>query len=194
MSVPNFKHVIQQVKDSKPWDFTTAAGLCAYTQACIRALHAANPRFGNLVKSQAQNHCVDGLGRRHARDVALYKETGQIVDFIEKSDPSTNPDDHGVIWLVGPENEYPESSWFAPEGVTPGPVDPPVDPPADPPVPPVPSPNPLEPRLLLVENKLSALEARIDAESKENVKKPLPDYVGTIRIFGFSFNVVSRPR
>lgn len=194
MSVPNLKQTVEFVRASKPWDFTTASGLCAYASAVVAALHAVNPNFGHLVKNASQNHCVDSLGRRHGRDVTLYKSTGQVVDFIEKSDPSNNPGDHGVIWLVGPENEYPVSSWFAPVGT----------PPVDPTVP----PDDLTPRVTALEMEVAAnklrmesINTRFDAESKENVtaheafvRKPLPDYIGTVRIFGFTFNIVSKPR
>ena len=212
MAVPDLKHVVQAVRNAGPngqggpWPFRSKEQLCAYTQACIRALYAADSNFGNLKKVPAQNHCTDSQGRLHATDVALYKPTGQIIDFIASAgfepDPSKPEPGNGVTWGVGPEGEYPETSWFAPSngGSTPGPG--PVDPP------PGPTPDPLEPRVVVLEAELTNLKAevaanktrmeaintRFDGESNDNVKKPLPDYVGTVRIFGFSFNVVSKPR
>ena len=198
MAIPDLKHVVQRVRDSKTWPFRSKADLCAYTHACIVALHEADPNFGNLEKAPAQNHCVDASGRRHATDVALYKTTGQIVDFISSAgfepDPSLPEPENAVSWHEGPENEYPQSMWYAPVGSVPGPVDPP----------PGPVPNPLEVRVATLEaqiasanlailqnaERMEAINTRFDAESKDNVKKPLPDYVG--RLFGFT--VTSRPR
>lgn len=210
MAVPDLKHVVQQVRNAGPngnggpWPFRSKAQLCAYTQACIRALHAVDPNFGNLRKIPAQNHCEDAQGNLHATDVALYKTTGQIIDFIASAgfepDPSLPEPGNGVTWGVGPEGEYGPEKWFAPGDAETNPGPGPVDP--------TPVPNPLEPRVLALEqdlqnlkavveankNRMEAINARFDAESLENVKKPLPDYVGTIRLLGFSFNVVSRPR
>src|SRR5688500_8618402 len=113
MSVPNLKSVVQSVRDSQQWPFRSKADLSAYTQACIRALHTADEKFGNLIKSEAQNHCRDSQGRRHATDVALYRPTGQIIDFITSAgfepDPSKPEPENAVTWGVGHEGEYPES-------------------------------------------------------------------------------------
>lgn len=200
--IPDLQHVVQQVRDSKTWPFRSKEQLCAYTQACIKALHAADANFGNLVKSEGQNHCKDSQDRRHAVDVTLWKPTGQIVDFIASADFQPDPDlpepENNVAWTVGPEGEYPESSWFAPEAGGVPPVDPPVDP----------VPNPLEARVAVLEaqiasanlailrnaERMEAINTRFDDESKQNVKKPLPDYVGSVRIFGFNIRVVSKPQ
>jgi hypothetical protein len=134
----------------------------------------------------------------------LYKPTGQIVDFISSAgfepDPSQPEPGNAVTWGVGPEGEYPESSWFAPESGGTVPI-PPVEPPVDP---------TLAAKVAALEAQVAGLAAQLDTkadkvrveaintrfdnESKENVKKPLPDYVGSVRILGFTFNIVSRPR
>ena len=201
MAVPDLKHVVRAVRDSKRWPFRSKEQLCTYAQACIKALHKVDSNFGNLEKAPAQNHCVDASGRRHATDVAFYKPTGQAIDFIVSAgfEPDTNKlePENSVGWGVGPEGEYPESKWYAPVDDS-DPIDPPLD------LPPV----SLDPRVVGLESEVVDLKAkvaanaariesinnRIDADSKENVKKPLPVYVGTIRILGFSFNLVSRPR
>lgn len=193
MAVPNLEHVVQAVRDSKHWPFDTKEQLCAYTQACIKALHAVDPNFGNLEKAPAQNHCADSHGRLHATDVSLYKPTGQVVDFISSSGfgfpPDTPYDDqNAVAWHEGPEGEYPESKWFAPVGGS-TPTDP-TDP-------------DLEARVASLEEevrnlkivvhqnkeRMEAINDRFDAESKKNVQYPLPDYIG--RLFGIT--IVSRP-
>lgn len=114
MSVPNYQTVVQSVRDSRTWDFTTKEGLCAYTNAVIVALYEVDPQFGCLVKTEGQNHCTDPIGRLCATDVALYKVTGQVVDFIASAGYGTPPPSNDVVWMEGPMYEYPASSWFAP--------------------------------------------------------------------------------
>ena len=185
MSVPDLKYVVQQVRDSKPWPFRSKEQLCAYTQACITALHAVDKDFGNLRKIPAQNHCTDGEGRLHATDVALYKPTGQIIDFIGSAgfepDETLPEPGNDVVWSVGHEGEYPEDKWFAPVGTPPV-----VDLEA--------RVKSLEAEVAMNKTRMEDINTRFDNESKDNVKKPLPDYVGTVRVFGFSFNIVSKPR
>ena len=60
---PDLQHVIQYVRDSQAWDFTTKDGLCAYHNACVYALSTNDPEFGHLVKNEGQNHCTDPAGR-----------------------------------------------------------------------------------------------------------------------------------
>lgn len=202
MSVPNLQSVVQTVRDSRAWDFTTKTGLCAYSHAVVEALHAADANIGHLVKSEAQNHCTDAQGRRHAVDVALYRPTGQIIDFISSAGFGDPPPANAVTWTVGPEGEYPETSWFAPvpeSGTTlhnPGMPPPSTD------------LTQILTRLTLLESRanlfmdlaseitkqigiLNQQLANLDAAV---VKQPLPDYEGTGRIFGFGFSVISRPR
>lgn len=122
--VPDLRHVVDEIRHGFEWDFTTDAGLCAYSRTVILALNAHDPDFGHLVKREAQPHCLDPLGRLAAVDVALYARTGQVVDFIKSGgkrprlleDGTPNPEYPGndVAWTVGPEGEYPTASWFAP--------------------------------------------------------------------------------
>jgi len=181
MSVPNFQHVVQQVRDAQVWDFSTKAGLCAYGNAVVVALHGVDPNFGHLVKFAGQNHCVDPDGRLCAVDVTLYKATGQIVDFILSAGVGS-PNE--VVWGVGPEGEYGPERWFAP--VPSGPT-----PPGPPP------PDPLEPRVVALElelteilNQIGILNRQLADLDAAVVRKPLPDYTG--RLFGFS--ITSRPK
>jgi len=113
-TMPNLQYVVQQVRDSQAWDFTTKDGLCSYCNACVYALYQVDPGFGHLTKSDGQNHCVDPDGRNCATDVALYKPTGQICDFIVSAGFGTPPPPNDVCWFPGEMNEYPASSWFAP--------------------------------------------------------------------------------
>jgi len=196
--LPDLKHVIQQVRDSKQWPFRSKEQLCAYTQACIRALHVVDANFGNLKKAETQNHCKDSLDRLHATDIALYKSTGQIVDFISSAgfepDLSKPEPENDVIWGVGPEGEYPETSWFAPLAGTP-PVDPPVEPPVEPPTPSLePRVAALEAQLVEILKQLGSINEGFAQLSTEVVRKPLPEYVGSFRILGFTVTIVSRPR
>lgn len=107
--------LVRAVRNSRAWDFRTREELARYNNAVVVALHAADPNWGHLSKSEAQNHSVDPLGRRHAVDAALYKANGQIVDFIGSAgfDPD-NPPPNPVAWSVGPEGEYGQDRWFSP--------------------------------------------------------------------------------
>lgn len=161
--VPDLKHIIAAVRNSKPWPFRSAADLCRYANACVVALHEEDPNFGHLEKSAGQSHCTDPLGRLTSRDVALYKSTGQIVDFILSAgfepDPSMPEPANAVAWGVGPEGEYGPEKWLMPvaEGST-GPVDPEPEPEPEPhpEPPPPPAPN-LEPRVTALEALLEEL-------------------------------------
>lgn len=213
MSVPNLKHVVQQVRDSQAWDFSTKEALCAYSNAVVMALHAADPNFGHLKKSAGQNHCTDPEGRFCAVDVALHKATGSVVDFIGSAGINQpNP----VTWNVGPEGEYSTDKWFAPVpnlGTTvpnPGTPDPPLPDPAD----------LVARRLVELQAELSATRLRVtmlESQSKTFhelaaeiatqigiVNQQIADLSGKVGqeyegsgkvgFFGGSFTVVSRPK
>lgn len=112
MSIPNLKHIVQSVRDSHAWDFSIREGLCAYSNAVVVALHEADPDFGHLLKSSGQNHCLEPGGRRRAVDAALYKPTGQAVDFIGNAGVGSA---NTVTWGTGdPEGKYGPDKWFAP--------------------------------------------------------------------------------
>lgn len=200
MAVPNLRHIVEQVRSSRPWPFRSKEQLCAYTNACVVALHNADPNFGHLVKTAAQNHCVDSLNRRHATDVALYRPTGQIVDFITSAgfepDPNKPEPPNSISWNVGPEGEYPTSSWFAP-----------ADSGTTPPPPPPPPNGDLEAKVAalqaevntlkaVVENnrvRMEAINTRFDEEMKRVYHHgELPEYSGRAPLFGGT--VISRPR
>jgi len=188
MSVPYLKSIVLQVRESQPWPFRSKEQLCAYSHAVIVALHQADARFGKLKKIPAQNHCVDPSGQPGAVDVALFRETGQIVDFISSAgfEPDTNNPEptNAVTWTVGPEGEYTAADWFAPgeaEPMPPGPT----------------PPDPLEPRVVALElelteilNQIGILNRQLAGLDAEVVRKPLPEYVG--KLFGFS--ITSRPK
>jgi hypothetical protein len=114
MSVPNLEHVVHSVRNSRTWDFSTKDGLCQYQNAVVCELYANDPNFGQLTKTEGQNHCTDPAGRYCATDVALYKPTGQVIDFIVSAGYGTPPPGNEVCWHVGPEHEYASDSWFAP--------------------------------------------------------------------------------
>lgn len=195
--VPNLKHVIQAVRDSRAWDFSTADGFWAYGSACVLALHRANADFGELSKSSAQNHRIDPLGRYVAVDAALYKPTGQAVDFIGDSGVGRpNP----VAWSVNdPVGKYGPEKWLAPASS-----------PASPPVPPSDSPPGTDPSAALVrivtqleadiegllalhaevERQIGMLNEQLAALDELVVKKPLPEYYGR----NWAGGVTSRPK
>lgn len=199
MAIPNLVHIVQQVRASQSWPFRSKEQLCAYSHACIVALHNTNPDFGKLRKIPAQNHCVDPSGLLGAVDVALYKPTGQIVDFISSTGFEPNPSlpepPNSVTWGVGPENEYGPNDWFAPGNTTPNPPS-----------------NELEQRISMLEGQMnvllnvhvSGLQSQITelahqiAElhqlfvSKAELKSLLPEYEGRAPLFGGT--VISRPR
>jgi hypothetical protein len=198
MSVPNLKHVVQQVRDAQAWDFSTKEALCAYSNAVVVALHAADPNFGHLKKSAGQNHCTDAEGRFCAVDVALYKPTGQVIDFIGSAGINQpNP----VTWNVGPEGEYPADKWFAPVASGEPPAPTPIPEPA-----PVVDLEPLRQRIQLLEARAAGF-AEIAAEIVKQIGivnqqiadlsgKVGQEYEGTGKVgfFGGSFTVVSRPK
>ena len=190
----NLQHIVQHVRDWGSWDFTTKAGLCAYSHAVIVELHSVDPNWGHLVKSEGQNHCVDPLGRNVAVDAALYKATGQIVDFIQGAGERPAGGGNEVAWQVGPEGEYPLSSWLEP---VPGGVSPPDVPPVVPGTPPT---LPLETlmRFQAIDREIEALHALfqelLDQMTLVNnyIAKPLPEYIGRAPLFGGT--VISKPR
>ena len=185
MSVPNLLHVVEEVY-ARGWDFTTKAGLCAYSDAVVSALHATDQRFGHLTKAEGQTHCVDAQGRRHAVDVAFFKDTGQVIDFIISAGFGTPPPPNTPSWHEGPDGEYPPEQWFAPGGTVP-PPDP--EPPPD---------DELEARVTALEADVRALGVRVtqqaadldayrqrmEAINENAVHPPLPPYIG--RLFGFT--------
>jgi hypothetical protein len=124
MAVPNLEHIVHGVRNSQTWDFTTKEGLCSYQNAVVCALYAADANFGQLVKTEGQNHCTDPAGRYCATDVALYRPTGQVIDFIASAGYGTPPPSNDVTWGVGPEYEYGSDKWFAPYSAE-GPIEPP---------------------------------------------------------------------
>jgi hypothetical protein len=128
VSVPTLIHVVQDIRARYPDHFPDQAMLCRYCDEVVGALHAVDARFGHLRKQPWQSHCQDAAGRLHARDVALFEPSGQIVDFI--LDAGWGPDTkNAVVWGVGPEGEYGADDWFAPgESSIPPPVPPPSDP------------------------------------------------------------------
>mgnify|MGYP001562636776 CR=1 FL=1 len=205
MAVPNLKHVVEQVRASQPWPFRSKEQLCAYSHACIVALFNTDSNFGKLKKVPAQNHCVDPSGKLGAVDVALYKPTGQIVDFIASAgfepDPTKPEPPNTVTWNEGPVGEYGPDSWFAPTGGT---TPPPTEPPN----------TELEARVTQLEFEVHSLQSQMNdiltihipgfqSQITELAKqiadlhtlfvaKPLPEYIGRAPIFGGT--VISRPR
>lgn len=199
MAIPNLAHIVHQVRASQNWPFRSKEQLCAYSHACIVAFYNTDPDFGKLRKISAQNHCVDSSGLLGAVDVALYKSTGQIVDFISSAgfEPDlTKPEPPNLVtWRVGPENEYGPNDWFAPGNVVPNPPS-----------------NELEQRISMLERQMnvllnvhvSGLQSQITelahqiAElhqlfvSKAELKSLLPEYEGRAPLFGGT--VISRPR
>jgi hypothetical protein len=141
--------IVQMVRDRGGWDFRTKAGLCAYSNAVVVALHAANPDYGQLLKSEGQNHCVDPLGRNVAVDATLYRPTGQAFDFIGSAGFGDPPPENKVWWgTEDPVGKYSAAEWLEPSAgvggpppvVTPPPVvvvPPPVSAPVNDPVLPV---------------------------------------------------------
>lgn len=152
MSVPNISSVVRQVRLSFPERFDSKDQLCAYAHAVVVALNQVDGNFGHLRKVEAQNHCVDPLGRIVGVDVALYKPSGQIIDFISSAgfgpDAPNNP-----TWNVGPEGEYTAADWIEPvdDGAEPGPG--PVDPP--------PNTSDLKARVAVLEAKCRIYETQI---------------------------------
>lgn len=116
-TVPDLEYIVHQVRNSQSWDFTTEAGLCAYSNAVVVALYAEDANFGHLRKDPGQTHCTDPAGQLCARDVALFRPTGQIIDFIISGGYGTPPPPNEVAWGVGEYGEYLadiDNKWFAP--------------------------------------------------------------------------------
>ena len=124
MSVPDLEHIVHQVRTSQAWDFATKEGLCQYQNAVVCALYQTDPNFGQLMKSEGQNHCVDPAGRNCAVDCALYKPTGEAIDFVVSAGYGTPQPGNEVCWHVHPPDPEYLDKWFAPvdaSGVTPPP-------------------------------------------------------------------------
>ena len=114
MSVPDLSYVVVQVRNSQDWNnFATEADLCAYCNAVVCELYLVDANFGHLRKDPGQTHCTDPVGNLSARDVTLYKPTGQVVDFIVSAGFGPGVD-NAVCWNPGPEGEYGPDKWFAP--------------------------------------------------------------------------------
>lgn len=120
MAVPDMKHVVERVRDSRAWDFTTREEFWAYANACALAIHKKDPDFGELIKTQGQNHRIDPLGRRVAVDCVLYRPTGQAWDFIGSAGYGIDPEtgkihENPVSWGTNdPVGFYPPESWRVP--------------------------------------------------------------------------------
>jgi hypothetical protein len=165
MSVPNLKAIVQQVRNSRAWDFTMKAGLCAYSNAVVVALHAADPRFIHLGKTASQNHCVDPLGRRHAVDAALFVETGQAMDFIENASFGLLRPANNVTWgTKDPVGKYPPDRGFVPVGEVPPPPEEEPELPPDP-IPPPPSDLGTQMRLNAINLELEALHDLLESQA-----------------------------
>jgi hypothetical protein len=207
MSVPNLFHLVESIRASWTRPFHTQEDLCAYSNTVVVALHQADPDFGHLQKSAGASHCTDPQGRFCAKDVAFYRPTGQVVDFIQSAGYGFPPDvpyedQNKAVWGEGPENEYGPGDWFAP--VASGDTPPPDPPPS----------TDLEARVTALEQQVRLIEAQLLAQvnglqsqitelAKQIadmhqlfVPKPLPLYEGTGRVgvFGGSFTVTSRPK
>lgn len=114
--------IVQLVRDRGGWDFRTKAGLCAYSNAVVVALHAADPAYGHLSKSEGQNHCVDPIGRNVAVDAAFYKPTGQAFDFIGSAGYGDPPPENKVWWgTEDPVGKYAPADWLEPVAGAPAP-------------------------------------------------------------------------
>lgn len=190
--IPDMGYIVDMVY-GRGWDFSTLRGFCDYTNAVVVALHAADERWGHLTKSEGQNHCTDRQGRLHSVDAAMWRPTGQTVDFIGSAGVGS---ENKPSWGINVNDAYPPDRWFTPDSAV---VDPPIDPPGpvDPPKPPAPDNTRIAALEQLVElhrQRMEAINERFDNESKLNVRRPLPDYVGTASIFGYRITVTSRPK
>ena len=121
MSVPDHRHIVAQVLERGGHTLSTREGAGRFTEAVAAALHAADRNWGHLRKPPERTHVVGPDGNRHAVDVVLYRTSGQIVDIIAGAgDPGAR-----ITWDPGPEREYAESDWYAPDGAIGAPFPPP---------------------------------------------------------------------
>lgn len=130
--VPDFRLTVQTL--ARVADLRTLEGCGAFTRSVVSSIHPSDARFGHLRKPSWRTHVVDAAGNRHAADVILFRETGQIVDIARDCagiDPAPS-------WSVGPMNEYDPNAlidglptWFGPTPTTPNPTPSPQPPPLD---------------------------------------------------------------
>lgn len=108
MSVPDHRHIPQQLFDTGEYDLTTHEGQGKYVDDCVAALHALDQRWGFLKKtgSGAQIH-------GHSEDGSLYLSDtpgqSQHVDFIANAGQSNAK----PAWQVDLPR-YSRSDWFPP--------------------------------------------------------------------------------
>jgi hypothetical protein len=109
---PNHSAIIQAVWAEGGFKLTTDEGCGLFTEACVRALHAHDPRWGHLLKHDGQRQF-----RGHAVDAALYRHDnpGQSVaaDLITNS---KTPALAAPGWGLDIPR-YSSSGWAAPEPV-----------------------------------------------------------------------------
>lgn len=188
MSIPNHYDIVHRLYLSREWTLTTPAGACAFTDAAVRALHAADPNWGHLRKTYPQNGCyASGSLTGHAIDAAMWLPTGQTVDFIVSAG---GPDARGIGWTVHEGDAYPPERWYAPQPAAAQPEPPPfVQPPPPPPAPSV--------DLTAVLNRLSQMDAdianaleRLIARLDKLEARPHPVY----ETKAGPFPIVSKPR
>ena len=108
---PNHVDTIQSVYAEGGFDLTTHAGCGLFTEACARALHQRDPRWGHLLKYPGQNQF-----RGHAVDAVLYRHEGEgngvAVDII-----SSNATPEAAPNWTPDIPRYGSSDWQAPEAV-----------------------------------------------------------------------------
>lgn len=111
MSVPDYSNIVNAVKTNGNYNLETHDGCGIFCEAVVKALHSADPNFGHLKKTGAQNN-YNG----HALDVTLYRATGQTVDFVYSGgDPGAHPS-----WSVNEGDNYPaDQFWIDPGGSVP---------------------------------------------------------------------------
>jgi len=114
--VPNHAGIVQQVYAQGGHTITTQDGAGRFVEAVALALHRIDASFGHLKKPADRTHCGVPF---HACDVVLYRDSGQIIDFIrDAGEPGASIFCGGtnVCWGVGAVNEYGPGDWFAPTG------------------------------------------------------------------------------